>query len=64
MEDRQRAILIAMYVDLGLDVVRSMRVSGNLQTQGVKAHAVVVSHGAFETLAQDIAPVVAQHAIY
>ena len=40
-------------------VGHDVRVSGNLQTQCIKAHAVVVTHGARETLAQDITQVCA-----
>src|SRR5450759_1010874 len=57
MEDGERAITIAVYVYLGLDVVRPVLASGNLQTQCIEAHAVVVTHGALETFAQDIAKV-------
>jgi len=54
MKDGERAIPIAVHADLGLHVMRPVLVSGNLQVQGIEAHAVVVAHGALEALAQDI----------
>jgi hypothetical protein len=57
VEDGERAIPIAMDVDLGLDVVDPVPIGGDPQVQGVKAHAVVVAHGVLEALARDIAEI-------
>src|SRR3990172_5563516 len=54
MEDRQGATAVAVYPYLGLDVVCSVPIGGDLQDQPLEVHAVIVGHGALELLAQDL----------
>ncbi|MDQ3959460.1 MAG: hypothetical protein M3255_04045 [Pseudomonadota bacterium] len=54
VKDRQTGVCVTVYPQLSLDVVTAIPIRWDLPRDPVEAHAVVMVHGAFILLAEDV----------